>query len=92
MEILTSCWNALAMMAPWLPAGFFLAGVASVLLPREWMTRAMGQAKGWRGVNALPPELLPDVAVATASEHIGWFEHASAALLVIGLVMRLSKR
>ena len=50
MEILTSFWNVLAMMAPWLLAGFFLAGTASVLLPREWVVRAMGRAKGWRGV------------------------------------------
>ena len=50
MEALTSLWNVLAMMAPWLLIGFFLAGVVSVLLPREWAVRTMGQAKGWRGV------------------------------------------
>lgn len=50
METLTSFWNVLAMMSPWLLAGFFLAGMASVLLPREWVVGAMGRAKGWRGV------------------------------------------
>lgn len=29
METLTSFWNVLAMMSPWLLAGFFLAGMAS---------------------------------------------------------------
>ena len=37
MELLLSFWNVLAMMAPWLLAGFFLAGVVSVLLPRAWV-------------------------------------------------------
>ena len=50
MKILIALWNVLAMMAPWLLAGFFLAGVVSVLLPREWVVKAMGRAKGWRGV------------------------------------------
>ena len=50
METLTSFWNVLAMMSPWLLSGFFLAGMASVLLPREWVVGAMGRAKGWRGV------------------------------------------
>ena len=50
MKMLIAFWNVLAMMAPWLLAGFFLAGVVSVLLPREWVVRAMGRAKGWRGV------------------------------------------
>lgn len=50
MDLFISFWNVLAMMAPWLLIGFFLAGVASVLLPREWVVRAMGRAKGWRGV------------------------------------------
>lgn len=50
MKILLSFWNVLAMMAPWLLTGFFLAGVVSVLLPREWVVKAMGRAKGWRGV------------------------------------------
>ena len=50
MELLLSFWNVLAMMAPWLLAGFFLAGVVSVLLPRAWVVSAMGRAKGWRGV------------------------------------------
>ena len=48
MELLLSFWNVLAMMAPWLLAGFFLAGVVSVLLPRAWVVSAMGRAKGWR--------------------------------------------
>ena len=50
MELLLSFWNVLAMMAPWLLAGFFLAGVVSVLLPR-----ALGKVLGislWSG--ALP--------------------------------------
>ena len=50
MKILIALWNVLAMMAPWLLIGFFLAGVVSVLLPREWVVKAMGRAKGWRGV------------------------------------------
>lgn len=50
MEALISPWNVLAMMAPWLLIGFFLAGVVSVLLPREWVVKAMGRTKGWRGV------------------------------------------
>lgn len=50
MGMLISFWNVLAMMAPWLLTGFFLAGVASILLPREWVIKAMGHAKGWRGV------------------------------------------
>lgn len=50
MEVLISLWNVLAMIAPWLLIGFFLAGVVSVLLPREWVVMAMGRAKGWRGV------------------------------------------
>ena len=50
MEVLISLWNVLAMMAPWLLIGFFLAGLVSVLLPREWVVRTMGRAKGWHGV------------------------------------------
>lgn len=50
MEMLVSFWKVLAMMAPWLLAGFLLAGVVSVLLPREWVVKAMGRAKGWKGV------------------------------------------
>lgn len=38
------------MMAPWLLVGFFLAGVISILLPREYVVKAMGRSKGWRGV------------------------------------------
>ena len=50
MEALTSLWNVLAMMAPWLLAGFLLAGVVSVLLPRSWVVGVMGRARGWCGV------------------------------------------
>ena len=50
MTIIKSFWNVLAMMAPWLLFGFLLAGVISVLMPREWAEKAMGRAKGWRGV------------------------------------------
>lgn len=50
MTILISFWNVLAMMAPWLLVGFFLAGVVSVLLPRDWVVKTMGRTKGWRGV------------------------------------------
>lgn len=50
MSFLISFWNVLAMMAPWLLVGFLLAGVVSVLLPRELAARIMGRAKGLRGV------------------------------------------
>lgn len=50
MDALLSLWNVLAAMAPWLLVGFFLAGAVSVLLPREWVVKAMGRARGWRGV------------------------------------------
>lgn len=50
MDILFSLWNVLAKMAPWLMLGFFLAGVASVLLPREWVVKSMGRKKGFRGI------------------------------------------
>lgn len=48
--MLFSLWNVMAMMAPWLLVGFFLAGVLSIFLPREWVVKAMGQSKGLRGV------------------------------------------
>lgn len=38
------------MMAPWLLGGFLIAGVVGVLMPREWAEKAMGKAKGWKGV------------------------------------------
>ena len=50
MTIVNSFWQVLAMMAPWLLFGFLLAGVIGVLMPREWAEKAMGRAKGWRGV------------------------------------------
>lgn len=50
MKILVAFWNVLAMMAPWLLGGFLLAGVVGVLMPREWAEKAMGKAKGWKGV------------------------------------------
>lgn len=50
VEILTSAWNVLAMMALWLIFGFLLAGVVGVLMPRAWAEKAMGRSKGWRGV------------------------------------------
>lgn len=49
-KILLSFWQVLAMMAPWLLGGFILAGIAGVLMPREWAEKTMGKAKGWRGV------------------------------------------
>lgn len=49
-EILLAFWQVLAMMAPWLLGGFILAGIAGVLMPREWAEKTMGKAKGWRGV------------------------------------------
>ena len=50
MKIGLAFWNVLAMMAPWLLVGFFLAGVVSLLLPRKWVVGVMGRARGWRGV------------------------------------------
>lgn len=50
MEILIAFWKVLAMMAPWLLGGFLLAGIVGVLMPREWAEKAMGKAKGWKGV------------------------------------------
>ena len=50
MAFLLSFWNVLAMMAPWLLGGFLAAGIVSVLLPREWVVKVMGGARGWRGV------------------------------------------
>ena len=41
------------------------------------------------GVNALPAELLPDVAASSAAEHVSWFEHAAAVVLVLCLATRL---
>lgn len=38
------------MMAPWLVIGFLIAGMVGVLMPREWAEKAMGKAKGWKGV------------------------------------------
>lgn len=50
MKILVAFWNVLLMMAPWLIVGFLLAGIVGVLMPREWAEKAMGKAKGWKGV------------------------------------------
>ena len=50
MAAIAAFWNVLAMMAPWLLVGFLLAGIISVLMPREWVVRAMGRTRGWRGV------------------------------------------
>ncbi len=50
MKILVAFWNVLLMMAPWLIVGFLLAGMVGVLMPREWAEKAMGKAKGWKGV------------------------------------------
>lgn len=50
MKILIAFWNVLMMMAPWLIIGFLLAGMVGVLMPREWAEKAMGKAKGWKGV------------------------------------------
>ncbi|MCQ2390452.1 MAG: SO_0444 family Cu/Zn efflux transporter [Kiritimatiellae bacterium] len=50
MSAFVAFWNVLAMMAPWLLGGFLLAGIISVLMPREWVVRAMGRSRGWRGV------------------------------------------
>lgn len=50
MKILVAFWNVLMMMAPWLIVGFLLAGMVGVLMPREWAEKAMGKAKGWKGV------------------------------------------
>ena len=49
-EIVKALWNVLAMMAPWLLGGFLAAGVLAVLMPRAWAEKAMGRAKGWKGV------------------------------------------
>lgn len=50
MKIVVAFWNVLMMMAPWLIVGFLLAGMVGVLMPREWAEKAMGKAKGWKGV------------------------------------------
>lgn len=50
LNVLSSFWQVLAMMAPWLLGGFLIAGVVGVLMPREWAEKAMGKAKGWKGV------------------------------------------
>ena len=50
MDILVSFWNVLAMMSPWLLGGFLLAGVASLFLPKAWVEKTMGGARGWRGI------------------------------------------
>ena len=50
MELLASVWSVLAQMAPWLLGGFLLAGVISVVMPTNWVSSAMGGARGWRGV------------------------------------------
>lgn len=50
MVILIALWKVLAMMAPWLLGGFLVAGIVGVLMPREWAEKAMGKAKGWKGV------------------------------------------
>lgn len=49
-DFTVSFWNVLAMMAPWLLGGFLLSGFVGVFLPREWVVKAMGKARGWRGV------------------------------------------
>lgn len=50
IEMVKALWQVLAMMAPWLLGGFVLAGAVGVLMPREWAQKAMGRAKGWKGV------------------------------------------
>lgn len=50
MTILNAFCKVLLMMAPWLVGGFLIAGMVGVLMPREWAEKAMGKAKGWKGV------------------------------------------
>lgn len=50
MAFLRTFWDVLALMSPWLLVGFLLAGVLSVLMPHELAVKAMGRAKGWRGI------------------------------------------
>lgn len=50
MELILAFWGVLAKMSPWLIGGFLLSGIVSILLPRDWVVKAMGRSKGWRGV------------------------------------------
>lgn len=49
-EFILAFGRVLAMMAPWLLGGFLLSGIVAVFLPREWVVRVMGKARGWRGI------------------------------------------
>lgn len=50
MEALTALWRLFSAMAPWLIAGFFIAGVIAVFLPRSFVLKTMGGKLGFRGV------------------------------------------
>ena len=49
-EFILAFGRVLAMMAPWLLGGFLLSGIVAVFLPREWVVKVMGKARGWRGI------------------------------------------
>ena len=42
LEFCMTFWNVFAMMAPWLIAGFFIAGTIAVCMPRDFVTGFLG--------------------------------------------------
>lgn len=43
-------WNVVAMMAPWLIIGFFIAGIMAVCLPRDFVMRFLGASGGIKSI------------------------------------------
>jgi len=50
VDLLLSALRVFAAMSPWLVAGFFVAGVLAVWIPRAWVNRALGGRTGLSGV------------------------------------------
>lgn len=50
LEFCMTFWNVFAMMAPWLIAGFFIAGTIAVCMPRDFVTGFLGSSGGVKSI------------------------------------------
>ncbi len=89
MTLLSSFWQVLAEMAPWLLGGFFLAGIVGVLIPKDWVVKVMGASRGRKGIlNAcllgvpLPICSCGTLALAAGLRKAGAGKGATAAFLI----------
>jgi hypothetical protein len=88
VEIIARFWTILGEMAPYLMAGFTLAGLLSVLIPTEWVARHLGGRGIWPVVKAalfgipLPLCSCSVIPVAASLRKSGAGRGATAAFLI----------